>query len=111
MSKYSIALATANKLEQSVLNKLRADAAGKSDDLAAGEIAGLDNQVFSFVNNDMAEAERTGYSNYSYWGSTLRAFMKNKVAVLTLVIIVVHAWFFDNPAVSAVPETAYVGKR
>lgn len=37
---------------------------------------------------DDAEAERIGYSNYSYWGSTLRVFLKNKVSVFILIFLV-----------------------
>ncbi len=33
---------------------------------------------------DEAGAESAGYSNYSYWGSTFRAFLKNKVALVLL---------------------------
>lgn len=43
-------------------------------------------------------AEATGYSNYSYWGSTFRAFLKNKVAVLLLVLLAaVVAFAFLQP--------------
>ena len=34
---------------------------------------------FGFAAYDHASAERSGYSNYSYWGSTIRVFLKNKV--------------------------------
>ena len=44
--------------------------------------------------------ERTGYSNYSYWRSTLRMFMKNKVAVAMLIIMCAAAVHL-HPAVSA----------
>lgn len=38
------------------------------------------------------------YSNYSYWGSTFRAFFKNRVAVLLLVaLIAVVAFAFCSP--------------
>ena len=33
-------------------------------------------------------AEATSYSNYSYWGSTFRAFFKNKIAVALLIALV-----------------------
>ncbi len=36
---------------------------------------------------DEANAEVIGYSNYSYWGSTVRAFLKNKMAVVLLVAL------------------------
>ena len=40
---------------------------------------------FAQVKEDLAE--RSGYSNYSYWKSTLRTLMKNKVAVILLGVI------------------------
>lgn len=45
-------------------------------------------ELFSFAEFDPENAERGGYSNYSYWGSTLRAFFQNKTAVLFLIIMV-----------------------
>ena len=38
---------------------------------------------------DNAAAERAGYSDYSYWGSTLRVFRKNKGAMFMLIVLVV----------------------
>lgn len=35
-------------------------------------------EAFQFAEFDAKEVERTGYSNYSYWGSTFRAFCKNQ---------------------------------
>ena len=43
--------------------------------------------LFELAEYDALEAEKTGYSNYSYWGSTIRVFLKNKVAVLALVVV------------------------
>ena len=34
-----------------------------------------------------AKAEATGYSNYSYWGSTFRAFLQNRFAVVLLCLL------------------------
>ena len=45
-------------------------------------------ELFSFAEFDSENAERGGYSNYSYWGSTLRAFFQNKTAVLFLIVMV-----------------------
>lgn len=45
-------------------------------------------ELFSFAEFDPENAERGGYSNYSYWGSTLRAFFQNKSAVFFLFIMV-----------------------
>lgn len=55
-------------------------------------------ELFSFAEFDPESAERGGYSNYSYWGSTLRAFFQNKSAVLFLIIMVtVLAFTFIQP--------------
>jgi len=42
---------------------------------------------FGFAAFSAADAEMTGVSDYSYWGSTLRAFMKNRVAVALLSVL------------------------
>jgi len=50
--------------------------------------AGLsEEELFSFARFDASEAERGGYSNYSYWGATLRAFFHNRTAVFFLVVM------------------------
>ncbi len=38
---------------------------------------------------DAKAAEQTGFAHYSYWGSTLRTFLKNPVSIVLLSIIVV----------------------
>ena len=47
-----------------------------------------DEEKFSFADFNAEDAERGGYSDYSYWGSTLRAFFQNKVAVFFLILMV-----------------------
>ena len=47
-----------------------------------------DEELFSFADFNAEDAERSGYSDYSYWGSTLRAFFQNKVAVFFLIVMV-----------------------
>ena len=42
---------------------------------------------------DPDEGERGGYSNYSYWGSTLRSFLKDQVAVGFLLVLVLLLLF------------------
>jgi len=37
--------------------------------------------LFEFAEQDEEQAEKIGYSNYSYWRSTWNSFFKNKVAV------------------------------
>ena len=44
--------------------------------------------LFTFADFNAEDAERGGYSDYSYWGSTIRAFFQNKVAVFFLIIMV-----------------------
>jgi oligopeptide transport system permease protein len=47
-----------------------------------------DQALFTFAEYDEAAGERTGYSDYSYWGSTVRVFLKNKTAVALLLIMI-----------------------
>lgn len=42
--------------------------------------------LFRFVEYSPENAERTGYSNYSYWGSVFRNFIKKKSAVAMAII-------------------------
>ena len=48
----------------------------------------LTEELFAFAEYNSEEAERTGYSNYSYWKATLQVFLKNKVAVFLLIVMV-----------------------
>ena len=43
-------------------------------------------ELFYFVDYSPEEAERVGYSNYSYWGSVIQNFLKQKVAVFCLIL-------------------------
>lgn len=47
----------------------------------------IDSTLFAFAEYDSQEAERTGYSDYSYWRSTWNVFIKNKMAVVLLIVI------------------------
>jgi oligopeptide transport system permease protein len=47
----------------------------------------VDPSLFEFAEYDDSKSELTGYSNYSFWRSTIQVFMKNKVAVALLVLI------------------------
>lgn len=47
----------------------------------------IDKSLFEFAEYNESEAEIMGYSNYSYWRSTFQMFLKNKVAVVLMVII------------------------
>lgn len=46
-------------------------------------------ELFEFAEYDQAEAERGGYSNYSYWRSTFQIFFNNKVAKFCLILMTV----------------------
>ncbi len=50
-------------------------------------------EKFQFAEFDEADVERSGYSNYSYWRSTLRVFSRNKVAMVLLVLMLVLVVF------------------
>ena len=65
-------------LSDKLTEQLKQDAAGGMSD----------EEAFSFAEFDAENAERGGYSDYSYWKSTLRAFFKNKVAVFFLFVMV-----------------------
>ena len=52
-----------------------------------------DELLFTPVEYDETAAEKTGYSNYSYWGSTLRVFLKKRVAVFLLVVLAIILLF------------------
>ena len=62
---------------------VRRVAAGQRPDVPAAS-----QDLFEFAQFNAAEAERGGYSNYSYWMATLRAFFKNRVAVFFLIVMV-----------------------
>ncbi len=48
----------------------------------------INDSLFEFAQFDNKEAEKTGYSNYSYWKSTWNSFTKNKVAFLLLILVI-----------------------
>lgn len=48
-----------------------------------------ESDLFKRATLDTAAAERAGYSDYSYWGSTVKVFRKNKVAMTMFVVLVV----------------------
>lgn len=49
---------------------------------------GLNQSLFEFAKYDDYRARRGGYSNYSYWRSTLYVFSKNKFALFFLFLII-----------------------
>ncbi|MGB8455179.1 MAG: ABC transporter permease [Anaerocolumna sp.] len=50
-------------------------------------VKGAQNELFEFAEYDESSAEKSGYSNYSYWKSTIQAFIHNKLAVTFLGVI------------------------
>jgi len=88
MSKYNFWLNNVNKLEEAIIEDFREKAMSLPDDLSEEQIKDLDPKLFQFINNDFKEAERVGYSNYSYWGSTVKMFFKNKVGRVTFFILI-----------------------
>ena len=50
--------------------------------------ASNEDELFVLAEYDASAGEKSGYSNYSYWQSTLRVFFKNKVAVFLLFVLV-----------------------
>ncbi len=51
------------------------------------ETVANEDDLFVLAKRDDRAAELTGYSNYSYWGSTFRLFLKNKMAVFLLAFL------------------------
>ncbi|KAB3535426.1 ABC transporter permease [Alkaliphilus pronyensis] len=48
---------------------------------------GISQDLFEFAGYDEEEAKRAGYSNYSYWRSTWQVFIKNRVALVLLILM------------------------
>ncbi len=72
------------KLERALSEKLQ-------NELNEPEIN--EDELFVLADYDESAAEKSGYSNYSYWQSTLRVFLKNKVAVFLLCVLVLLLLF------------------
>lgn len=82
-----------------LINHLSRNTEAAAEDALKRQLDAMsDEEKFSAAEFDVAEAEKAGYSNYSYWGSTLRAFFKNPVAVFFLILMVtVLAFTFIQP--------------
>ena len=64
-------------------------------------------ELFSFVEFDRTESERTGYSEYSYWKSVFRTFSKNKFAmflVFVMVALIVFSFIANATAKHGIDE-------
>lgn len=92
-SKYSHKEKLSRKLEQNIEEQLQNLAVSDKDDLSPEEMEGLSPDLFEFAEYNAQEAERTGYSNYSYWRSTFRMFFKNKMGVAMLAVMVILLLF------------------
>ena len=51
-------------------------------------MASKQDELFRFVEYSPENAERIGYSNYSYWRSVMQNFLKRKSAVFMLIVFV-----------------------
>lgn len=65
----------------------------KDLDLQKRRQAMSEEELFSFARFDVAQAERTGAPDYSYWRSTLQAFFHNKTAVFFLCLMALTLLF------------------
>ena len=60
--------------------------------------ADVPQELFEKSDFDQGSVEKTGYSNYSYWRSTLQVFLKNRAALFFLCLLVVLlAFTFIQP--------------
>ena len=92
MSKFSPAQHVTDRLGDALLEHEKATLAPDAE-MSAEEIAALPAEMFDRAAYNEQAAEKTGYSNYSYWGSTVRMFLKNRMAVVMLAIIVIMLVF------------------
>lgn len=106
MNKFSITDHLSKKLEEQAtesvrreIEKIKAQAAQFTDarEGAAAEAelkvieaeTGMgEEDLFSFAHNDLREAEKIGYKEYSYWRSTFHTFLHRKVAVFFLFLMI-----------------------
>ena len=78
MSKFSPAQHVTDRLGDALLEHEKATLAPDAE-MSAEEIAALPAEMFDRAAYNEQAAEKTGYSNYSYWGSTVRMFLKKDV--------------------------------
>ena len=75
-----------NMCKENKTRKLEAQLSEQLKNELEAEIMNED-ELFVLAEYDETAAEKTGYSNYSYWRSTLQVFLKNKVAVFLLIVL------------------------
>ncbi|MCI2105869.1 MAG: ABC transporter permease [Intestinimonas sp.] len=73
------------KLGDSLTERLKGNLDGAA--MTQAELDALDPSLFALAEYDAAAAERSGYSNYSYWKSTCRVFWKNRAARFLLFLL------------------------
>lgn len=49
---------------------------------------GISENLFVLAKGYKIEAEKTGYSNYSYWNSTLKIFLSKKITIVIMVVLI-----------------------
>jgi oligopeptide transport system permease protein len=73
----------------SLFNRKQRAAEENLSTLLAEQFSGLDEgELFSLAGQDEAAAEFTAVTGYAYWKSTLRIFLKNRVAVFFAALII-----------------------
>ena len=83
-----------NKKSVQLSDSLNQATAQALDGLSAAD----EKELFAFAEYHPEDAEKTGFSGYSYWRSTLRVFTRNKMAMFLLgVIIVLLLFTFIQP--------------
>ncbi len=84
MKKYSIKNSKEEKLGKSLNDALK-------EDIKKSEMS--EEELFSRAKFDEEAVERIGYSNYSYWRCTFRAFLKRRFAMFLVALMVVVVGF------------------
>ena len=62
-------------------------AAARTGAFAAPLPEAIDPGLFEFAGFDEGASEQIGYSDYSYWGSTVKVFLKNRLALALLILL------------------------
>lgn len=94
----------------------RKKSAALGDSLNAASARALDaltpaeeSELFTFAEYHPEDAEKAGFSGYSYWRSTLRVFTRNKMAMFLLGVIVVLLLFtFIQPYLPGQRDPVYI---
>ncbi len=98
---WSMKESKAQKLEKVLSEQLKNDLSGKAAEQAntvVEEETVNEDELFVLADYDKTAGEKGGYSNYSYWRSTLQAFLKNRVAVfLVFVLVILMGFTFIQP--------------